>query len=444
MPGRAPARSGLRRARGISLLVIALVGASAPAASASWSRPTRLSGPWSLDVLPAQIRFSSAGAAAIGYGIEDPANPAASSALLTTETAKGRISKPRRIPGTQQILDLAFQGSTLELLTGSSPAGFACCSSAQAVRMAPSGSLSRPRALVSGLTGSALGRLVAAGGGGLLATVATQRGIWAAQAPNGDRFGKPRRLTGVGGQPQTLAATRLAKGHTAIAWTASSGVPGGPGPRSISVAEGTSSRAPGAGATAVVVPPGHQIDELQMTSAGSIPTVAWVESWLDRGAYHSQPIAEDLSRRGRPHPFPVGSQLASRLALAGDGAGDQVLAWAQCSAGGACSVQAATRRAGGRFSAATSLGSIDASQAPAVTVAPGGEAFVGWSDSRGVELAGRGAKAARFGAQQVIATTTPTADLTLAASSGGQVIAVWSQAVQAPTLMAATYRPQNH
>ncbi len=441
MPGRAPARCGLRRARCVALLVVALMGASAPVASASWSRPTRLSGPWSLDVLPAQIRFSSAGAAAIGYGIEDPANPAASSALLTTETAKGQISKPRRIPGAQQILDLAFQGSTLELLTGTSAAGFACCSSAQTVRMPPSGSPSRPRALVSGLTGSALGRLLALQGGGLLATVATQRGVWAAQAQKGDRFGQTRRLTGAGGQPQTLAATSLAKGHTAIAWTASSGVPGGPGPRSISVAEGTSSRAPGA-ATAVTVPPGHQIDELQMTSAGTIPTVAWIESWLDRGAYHSQPIAEDLSRRGRPHPFPVGSQLASRLTLAGDGAGDQVLAWAQCSAAGDCTVKAATRRAGGRFSAATSLGSIDASQAPAVTVAPGGEAFVGWSDSRGVELAGHGAKATRFGAPEVIGTTTPTADLTLAAGSSGQVITVWSQAVQSPTLMAATYRPR--
>ncbi len=391
---------------------------------------------------PPQIRFSAAGAAAIAYALDDPANPASSSAVLTTVGARGRPGRPRAIAGTQAILDLAFDGSSLELLTGSSPAGLACCSFAQTIRMTPSGSLSRPRTLVSGLTGSTLGRIVPVSGGGLLATIATQRGAWAAQAAKLGRFGSARRLTGAGDQPQTLAATSLAGGHTTIAWTATGGVPDGPVPRSISVSNGTRSRAPSGRTTAVTAPAGHQIEALQMASAGSVATVAWIETWIDgAGVYHSQPVAQDLVRHGRPHPFSVGSHAAAGLALASDAAGDQALAWEDCNAGGGCAVQATARTAGGRFGAPSSLGVIDASQTPAVTVAPGGQAFIGWVDSRGVMVASRAAKATRFGAPQLIAPATLAAGLTLAAAApGGQVMAAWTQGTQSPTAMAATDR----
>ena len=411
-------------------------------ASASWSRPVRFGGPWSLDVLPAQIAFSPAGAAAIGYGLQDADNPSSASALLTTRI-RGRLSGPRQVPGAQAILALAFDATGLELLTGASPVGESCCSSAQAVRLAGASKFWPPRTVAGGLTGSTLGRLVPLTGGGMLAAIATERGVWAAQAQKPDRFGAPRRLTAAGDRPQTLAATSLGGGRTAIAWTATSGSPGGPGPRSISIATGTRSRAPRSGATAVTVPSAHEIDELEIGSGRSVPTVAWIESWFDRaGRYHSQPVAKDVSRGTRPRVFAPGSKVASRLAFASDAKGDQVIAWEVCDSSGACALQAATRPAGGRFGPPASLGPIDASQSPAATIGPAGDVLVGWIDPRGVVIAGRPATAARFGSPKVIWRTTLAADLALASAPGGGGIAAWTQGTLSPTLMGAVDHAQ--
>ena len=435
--GRAPRRPGLDALAAVALAVTALVAVSASVASASWSRPVRFGGPSSLDVSPAQIGLSPSGAAAIAFGLENAESPASASAFLTTMT-RGRIGKPRRVPGAQAILDLAYDGSALELLTGASPAGEACCSSAQTVRLSGKGAFSRPRTLVGGLTGPTVGRLVTVTGGGTLAAIGTDHGVWAAQAPKLDRFGPARRLTAAKDRPQAMAATSLANGHTAIAWTATSGPPGGPGPRSILIATGARSRAPQGRATAGTVPRGHQIDELAVAPGGSVATVAWIESWDDSaGRYHSQAVVENASGNARPRVFPTASQVASRLAFAADPRGDQVLAWEACDTAGACSVRAATRPAGGRFGAAASVGSIDPSQAPAATVGPTGQAMVGWISSGGALVVARGANAARFGPPRVLSRTTLTADLVLASSTNGEALAAWTEGAVLSSVMGA-------
>jgi hypothetical protein len=87
----------------------------APAAQASWSRPFEFSPPGSLDTLPSQVAFSTHGALAVGYSVLDVDAPAASQAFVTVRTRGGSLTAPRPVPGAQQLLGLAYDGSSLEL-----------------------------------------------------------------------------------------------------------------------------------------------------------------------------------------------------------------------------------------------------------------------------------------------------------------------------------------
>jgi hypothetical protein len=418
------------------------VAASSSLPGGSWSSPARFGGPWSLLAFTPQISFSAAGAAAISVELSDPAHPAGTSALLATATPQGKITLARRVPGAQAILDSAYTGNSLDLLAGTSPTGYACCSSAQAIQLTGASRFSRPHSLVSGLIGATLGGLVNITGGGMLAAVATTGGVWVAQAPKRGRFGPSGQLAADGEQPQTLAATGLANGNTTVAWTATDGVPGDPGPRSILIASGTRSRPPRGRVAAVTVSAGRQIDELALAPGGSFTTAAWLESWFDRGwNYHSEPVTEDLGRSAKPHVFAVGAGSAGRLAFAGDGAGDQVLAWASCDSSGSCSVRAATRAAHAGFGPAVLLGSVSPSQTPAVSIGPGGQPFVGWIDARGVVVAAGGPKAGSFAQPRLLSRTTLAADLALAAGPTGTAIAAWTQGSPFPALMGSFYRP---
>ena len=83
----------MARAAALALCVLALVLLAAAPAEAGWTGPQRLAGPYSLDVLPAQLAFSSSGQAAIGFGVQNEDHPATSQAYEMTRAPSGRISQ---------------------------------------------------------------------------------------------------------------------------------------------------------------------------------------------------------------------------------------------------------------------------------------------------------------------------------------------------------------
>ncbi len=470
-----------RRAAIAALVALAIAGVAARPARAGWSQPSQLAGPSAVDVLPAEISFSASGDAAIAYSLQDVGQPAVSSSYVVVRPRHAAPGAPRPVPGALETLDVGFPGP-LALLTGASPAGESCCTEAQVV-LAQRGGLGAPRTLLSGLTGVTIGRLVPLDGRRALAAFATGRGVWVTQSGSTGQFPPARRLTAAADGPLTLAAASLAGDRTIVAWAAQ------PSTRTIFVSTGSRLRGPRARRAAIVVPNGHQVDELAVVRGRSQPTVAWIESWFDsRGGYHSQPVAEDLAPSGRAHSFPVGADSASGLTLAADTRGDQVMSWEQCNSAGACSVMAASRPAGGRFGVAQQLGAIDPSQSPVATISPAGQELVGWIRLGQVLVASRppapagsppagsaaapagsppagsaaapaasppaGSAAApagtsparspsapaRFGAARVISHTSLASDLALAFGPAGEALAAWTQGTIAPTVDAAVYR----
>ncbi len=417
----------------------AVVGALPGRAASGWSAPTPVAPPSPLDIVPAQIGFSAGGSAAISFGVQDEDDPADVVAQVVQRSAAGGVSAPHAVPSAQAVLALAFDGPTLELLTASSPAGAACCSTAQAVPLTARGTFGRSTTLVSELTGATLGRLVALPGGRLLAAVASEDGVWVAQSARDARFAPARRLTTAGEVPQSLAASALSGGATVVAWTAAN--TGEPGARQVFAAAGSLLAAPRRASAVVTVPAGHQVQELALTGRPGVATVAWIESWFDRqGRYHAQPVVADLLRRPQSHPFPDGAHAASGLTIAGDARGDQVLAWAACTSAGSCSVMAARRPAGRDYESPVRLGAIDASQSPVATISSGGEALVGWIAGGQVHVAARGATARAFGPAQVVSSTNLASDLALSFGPGREAIAVWTEGLVAPTVLEAVYR----
>ncbi len=430
----------MARPAALALALVALA-AGAPAAWAGWGAPFRFAAPGSSDTLPAQIGYSSSGAAAVAFGVQDADNPATSAAQVTVRTAQRRVGTPKLIPGAQQVLGLSFDGSSLELLTGTSPAGEACCSSAQAVSLNARGAFGAPRTLVGGLAGATLGALLTLPDGRMLAAVATGLGVWVVQSVSANRFAGPHKLTSPAVSPESLVATNLGGNNTAVAWTAVSGSPGEAVARSIFLATGSAHSAPRRARTALTVPAGHGIDELGIAPGSSSPTAAWIESWYDRrGGYHAQVRAADLTAHPGARTLSPSGQLASGLAFAGDAAGDLAAAWKTCTSSGACTLYASVRRVGQRFGSPQSLGSIDPSQTPAATVSPGGDALVGWVRSGQPVAAERAHGAARFGADHVLSRTVYAADLAISFGPAHEAIAAWTQGTLAPSVVGVAYR----
>jgi hypothetical protein len=421
-----------------TLAVTALSGLGAPAAAAAgWGRPFRLAQPQTTDLTPARIAFSATGEAAVAFGTQAEDNPALSSAFVASRSPQGRLGAPRAVPAAKQVLDLAFDGAALELLTGTASAANTCCDSVGAVEL-KGGRFARTRTLVSKLTGATLGLLSGSPPAPLLAAVATDRGVWVAQSSSGDRFAATRRLTAAAAMPLTLAASSLPSGQTTVAWTASDA--GENAPTRIFTASTSALGAPRGSHLAFTVGAGHQIDELGLAAASARATAGWIESWFDRGgAYHAQVVVADLGTGTRARAFAVPGQLASGLTIAGDASGDQVVAWKACDATPSCSVRAALRRAGQRFGAPVRLGAIDADQDPAAAISSSGSALVGWIDNGHVLAAARSPRARAFAAARLVSGTSYAADLALAFGPTGQALAAWTQGTFAPDLVGAAY-----
>ncbi len=392
----------------------------------------------SLDLEPAQVAISAAGAAAIGYGAEDVDDTAFAQALLSSGSVHGGFGPSYPIFGAQQTLGLAYRGHDLSLLVGASEAGQSCCSSVLVVGPSRGASPGPARTLLSGLAGATAGDLLPIPRR-LLAVIATERGVWASQSgPSSDRFPIPHRLSGPRQLPQSIDAITLAGGHTAIAWTARTDAVTAPGPRTLFLARGSLRRAPAPGRGLLTVAPGHEIDELALADRGARGTVAWVESWYDRvGRYHSQVRVSDLGARLRPQTVSSSRELAAGIGFAGLDGGTQILAWKGCTSAGTCSVRAVLRPSPGRFGVVRGPGPIDAAQTPAVTLTARGQAVIGWvSHGHVVAATGRGT---RLSSPRVVATTTFATDLALAGAPSDDVLAVWVQGTLNQSLIGASF-----
>jgi hypothetical protein len=351
------------------------------------------------------------------------------------------VAAPHKIAGASQVLAVAYAGSALELIVGATPGMLDCCSSAEALRIAAGGAVRQRQTLVNGLTGAALGRLIPLADGRMMAAVATERGIWTTQSNKRGRFAGKRRLTGAAQSPQSLSATWLGGESSLVAWTAASGPAGSANPRTIFYSLGSKSSGPRRAHSLLQVPAGHTIDELAVARGGSNATAAWIESFNDRhGAYHSQVRAADFGSHPGARTVSAGSGQAAGLSFASDAAGAQAIAWESCTSGGSCTVRAATRSPSGHFGPGAQLGSIDASQTPAVAVGPSGQVVVGWVRAGHPVAAVGSAAGGRFGAAHVLSSTTFALDLTVAFGPHRDALAAWTQGTLNPSLVAADYR----
>lgn len=434
---------GLAGSLAVWLLCLGLL---APPALAGWGRPFQLAGPGSLDELPATLAFSAGGNAAVVFGIADVDTPGVSQGYLAIRTVRGEIAGPRSIPGAARILAVTYDRSFLELLIGVAPPGLTCCSSVEAVQLTSEGGLTRPRTVVAGLSGDTVAQLLALADGRMLAAVATERGVWEAQATPAGRFSPARLLTSASQSPEAMSAAWLGAESTAIAWTAGAGTAGATDPRTVSLAGPTAAGLPRAVRTAVTLPPGYRIDELAIARHGTGVTAAWIASWFDSmGAYHSQVQAADLTRHPRVRTLSSPALLASGLGFAADTTGDQGLSWQSCAPAPAsapvptCAVEVALRGAGQSFGTPSSLGAVDPGQEPAIAIGSLGEAIVGWIQGGRPVAASTNGPGAVFGAPVVLSPTTYALDLTVAAGPGRRALAVWTQGTLNPSVVGVPY-----
>lgn len=419
---------------GVALLATVLFGVGVASARAVWGKPFELTKPGSLDYLGPQLAFSPQGAAAAAFQVADVDVPGSGRASLVTRSAAGKVGPVRAVAGVNQVLSLAYDGSRLELLVGSSTQNQHCCSAAETVGVSASGAGGRPQQIVGGLAGATQGQLITLAGGQMMAAVATERGVWVAQSARRDRFGAQHLLSDKGQEPVSMSAARLGGQSSIVAWTAGRGVIGAIAPRSIDYATGSRRQAPRHARLALTVPAGHRIDQVTVAGASNGATLAWVESWYDKkGAYHSRVEAADVAKKPVIRALSSDNRLASGLTLDNDAAGDEGAAWQSCSTSGACTVQAAGRPAKGAFGSTKTLGAIDSYQSPSLTLSPTGQVVIGWV--RG----GHPVASVGFGSPSVLSSTTFAADTTVAFGPKNVALAAWIQGTLNPSVVAAAY-----
>src|SRR5262249_9724627 len=177
---------------------------------------------------------------------------------------------------------------------------------------------------------------------------------------------------------------------------------------------------------------GHRLDGLAVARRGSGATAAWIESFYDRrGGYRSEVRAAGFGAKP-PVPTLSSRRLAAGLGFAGTAAGAQAAAWSSCTGAGSCTVHAATRGPRARFGHSISLGSIDASQSPAVAVGPRGQVIVGWVRSGHPVAAVGSAAGGRFGHRRGLSARPFALDLAVAFGPRRAPLVVWAPGARNP------------
>lgn len=425
-------------------------------ASASWSRPAELSAPTSLSVLDTQVASSPAGAAAASFNEVNLDAQQNASAFVALASPHGAFGAANAVPGVQEILAIAYAGSTLELLTASGSHGQPCCADVQVIRRGAGSGFGRPQTLVTDAGGGTSGQLVPLSNGRMLAVIAAPQRLWASEARGAGRFGPVRGLTPDGSAPAALAVTGTVGGGSAIVWTQGAGqdmfgASAGPG------------ATPSRRHTLLAVPAGHAIDDLQVVSGPAGLTVGWTEDYNDAsGAYHSQAMASDLvsvRRRLQPRALSAPSDIASELALGADGNGDEVATWEVCSPPSlACAVQTTVRHdevvaskvkkkkkkaklpPARWFGPVSRLGAIDPGQSPELTTASDRESLLGWITGGDVVIAEMPPGGTGFGKARRHLSGGLAGDLALAFGPSGAAVATWTQGTYAPDVFASVLR----
>jgi hypothetical protein len=417
------------------VLGVMLVAATAPALAAGWSKPFQFQKPGTLDAIAPQLAFAPGGASTAAFGTQQVDVPGSAQAQYVTRTAGGRVGAVRDVPGARRVLALTYAGPQLELLAGTSGKGQDCCSAVEAVRVGSGGAPQPAHKIVGGLSGFTQGALLTLAGGRMLAAVATERGVWVAQSAKSDQFGAQRRISANKQVPVSMDAAWLGGSNSIVAWTAGSGnVTGANAPRQIFVAEGSSAGAPKSAHVAITVPSGHRVDQLSVARSANGATLAWVESWYDnRGAYHSRVEAADVGTHPSVRTLSPDGRIASGLSLVSDSAGDQGATWESCTTSGSCTVQGAGRAAGGSFSGARTLGSIDPTQQPSLAISPAGQLVVGW------EQGGHPTASVGFGKPKVLSSTTFAYAVAVAYGPRHVALVTWDQGTLNPSVVAAAY-----
>lgn len=408
-------------------------------ASARWGHPVRLAGPVSLDIRAPIAGLSGSGAAGVAYTVQDADAQATQTAYAVWRRPRGGVSRADAVPGSKQVLASAFQGSTLQLLTGTASASDSCCSTAGVIGFGAGGRFGKLHTLVTGLGGATAGDMVTFGRR-TLAAMATERGVWVSQSSPSGSFAKAHRIAGARSAPGSLAAAAIS-GGTAVAW--GGGKQSVVGPRSVYVATGKTTEAPRRARVAITVAGTDGIDEVGVAGGKGGATLAWIDSYYDRkGNFRSGVRAADLAHMKNETSLQLAGVMASGLTFAADSHGDEALAWKACSWSGSCSVQVSVRTAGKAFGHPARLGAIDAGEVPALAVAPGGQALVSWITGGHVMAAYLSPHSTRFGKAVTVSSTVYAADVTVAFRSNGQAIAAWSQNTLAPEVVGALFSPR--
>ena len=274
----------------------------------------------------------------------------------------------------------------------------------------------------------------------MLAAVATEGGVWAAESGPGGRFAATHRLTGRTAAAQALSAAALDGENAVLAWTAATGPAGYADPRAIFYALASHRSAPRTAHTLLRAPAGHRIDELAVAGRAKRATAAWIDESFDRrGTDHTQVRAADFAAHPSVRGFPAGDGIAAGLSLAADPAGAQALVYKTCRADGGCTVRVTTRSPASPFRAVTALGPIDPAQTPALSVSPRGRVIVGWIQGGHPVAAAGSAANGRFAAARSLSPTVFAYDITVADGARG-AIAAWTQGTLNPSVVAAAYR----
>jgi hypothetical protein len=427
-------------------------GALAAPASGGWTRPVQVSPPSTVSLIDPQVASSATGAAATTFNEVDLDVQATASAFLALAPPRGAFRAAQVIPGVQEVLAAAYSGSTLELLTASAPRGQPCCTTVQVLRRGAHSGFGHPQTLVTNAGGGATGTLVPLVNGRMLAVIAGPQRLWASEARGAGRFGALRGLTHPGSAPAAIAVTGTPGGGSAIVWTQGLGgslLGAGAGPGAT----------PSRPHTLLTVASGHAIDGVQLAARPDGLTVAWTESWNDAtGGYHSGVLAADVANLGarvRARALSASGEVASGLAMSGDGGGAEVAAWDVCAPSAtACALvsrsrpdQAPVLKRGKRarvpavrwFGAPAQLGPIDGGQSPALATAVGGGSVIGWLTAGRVALASARHGGTHFGAARRVSGGFAE-DLELGYGLGGAAVASWTQGTVAPGVFASVLR----
>ncbi len=436
--------------------------ASAPTSGVgAWGRPFAITAPVSADLIAPLVTVSASNAIAVGSGRSDENDPAAARAEVLTASAQDRFAAPLAPLASQETLAAGYLGTRLVLVTGTSVAGDACCSTA-GVQVVDSGQLATSAPLASGLEGVATGVLVSVRGG-LLAAVDNQSGITVARSDATGAFSAAEQLVGSDPTPPLMAAGALRDGGALIAWTAPAaaaqtvtGTTTSPGssttasgydqPRNqlIDYATAGPSGAPGAAKLAVTVPAGRQIDGLQALPHGTGATLAWTESWYVGNTYVSRVFWTDVTGAGAGpvHAISGAGSAAVGLSGAGSAGGRQVLTWQACDiSAGTCDTDAALRPTGGAWAPVQSLGAVDPTAFPVATQSAAGQSLVGWIASGGVYAAAAAPGAGSFHAPARVTRASTASHLALSFGAGTRAAAVWIQGTYDQKLVGARFNP---